>query len=71
MVELISPPMIKPRKPKPVTLETRRDAESHQWLQAIAAQVLKGINQKLFFPRTGFWCKDCKYAEHCQTWHNN
>jgi putative RecB family exonuclease len=62
---------VKSRKPKLVTIETRRDRESYRRLYAITAQVLKGITQKLFFPRTGFWCKDCEYAGHCQNWSGN
>jgi len=49
MVELISPPMMELRKPKLITLETRRDTASYRRLYTIAAQVLKGINQKIFF----------------------
>ncbi len=62
---------VKSRKPKLVTLETRRDVESYKRLYGITAQVLKGINLKIFFPRTSFWCKDCEYAEHCQSWSGN
>jgi len=62
---------VKSRKPKLITLETRRDAASYQRLYGIAAQVLKGINQKVYFPRASFWCKDCEYAGQCQTWRGN
>ena len=62
---------VKSKKPKLITLETRRDAASYQRLYGITAQVLKGINQKVYFPRTSFWCKDCEYAAQCQTWRGN
>jgi len=62
---------VKSRKPKLITLETRRDAASYQRLYGIAAQVLKGINLKICFPRPSFWCKDCEYAEQCQNWPGN
>jgi len=62
---------VKSKKPKLITLETRRDKSSYQRLYGITAQVLKGINQKVYFPRTSFWCKDCEYAEQCQTWRGN
>ena len=54
---------VKSKKPKLITLETRRNAASYQRLYAIASQVLKGITLKIFFPRTGFWCGDCEYGE--------
>jgi putative RecB family exonuclease len=59
---------VKSKKPKLITLETRRDESSYHRLYAITSQVLKGINQKVYFPKTSFWCKDCEYAEQCQTW---
>jgi len=59
---------VKSRKPKLIMLETRRDVASYQRLYGIAAQVLKGINLKIYFPRPSFWCKDCEYADQCQTW---
>ena len=62
---------VKSKKPKLITLETRRDKASYQRLYGITAQVLKGINQKVYFPKTSFWCKDCEYADHCQTWPGN
>lgn len=62
---------VKSKKPKLITLETGRDQASYQRLYGITAQVLKGINLKIFFPRTSFWCKDCEYADQCQTWQGN
>jgi Na+/H+ antiporter NhaA len=62
---------IKSKKLKLMVLETRRDKASYQKLYGIASQVLKGINLKIFFPRTGFWCKDCEYAKQCQAWRGN
>ena len=59
---------VKSKKPKLITLETRRDAAGYRRLYAITAQILKGINLKIFFPRASFWCKDCEYADQCQTW---
>lgn len=62
---------VKSKKPKLITLETRRDKASYQRLYGITAQVLKGINQKVYFPRSSFWCKDCEYAEPCRTWQSS
>jgi CRISPR/Cas system-associated exonuclease Cas4 (RecB family) len=59
---------VKSKKPKLMVLETKRDAASYQRLYGVASQVLKGIGQKIFFPRTGFWCKDCEYGNHCKAW---
>ena len=44
---------------------------SYQRLYFFAAQILKGINLKIFFPRTSFWCKDCEYGENCKAWKGN
>jgi CRISPR/Cas system-associated exonuclease Cas4 (RecB family) len=62
---------VKSKKPKLIVLETRRESDSYQRLYAMADQVLKGIGQKIFFPRSGFWCKDCEYAPQCQAWPSN
>jgi len=62
---------VKSKKPKLIMLETRRDESSYHRLYAITSQVLKGINQKVYFPKTSFWCKDCEYAAQCQTWPGN
>lgn len=62
---------VKTKKPKLMVIETQRDIASYQRLYRIAFQVLKGINLQIFFPRTGFWCKDCEYGENCQAWKGN
>jgi hypothetical protein len=62
---------VKTKKPKLMILETTRDATSYQRLYGVASQVLRGINLKIFFPRTGFWCKDCEYGENCKAWKGN
>ena len=30
-----------------------------------------GIRNRVFFPRTGYWCRDCEYAQHCRAWKGN
>jgi len=62
---------VKSKKPKLMVLETKRDAASYSRLYGIASQILKGITLKIFFPRTGFWCKDCEYGENCKAWKGN
>jgi putative RecB family exonuclease len=59
---------VKTKKPKIITLETKRSRADYQRLFFLADQVLRGIEQRIFFPRTGFWCKDCEYAENCREW---
>ena len=43
----------------------------YQRLYGLVSNVLIAIRQKVFFPRTGFWCKDCEYAAPCQGWQGN
>jgi putative RecB family exonuclease len=62
---------VKTKKPKMITLETKRSKDDYQRFFFLASQVLRGIQSQIFFPRTGFWCKDCEYAEPCQTWRGN
>lgn len=69
MLKLVD--FVKSKKPKLIVFETKRDNNSYMRLFGVALQVINGINQKVFFPRTGFWCKDCEYAEECQAWKGN
>jgi len=62
---------VKTKKPKMITVETKRCKADYQRFFFLAGEVLKGIRNGIFFPRTGFWCKDCEYAEPCRAWHGN
>jgi putative RecB family exonuclease len=62
---------VKTKKPKMITLETKRSKADYQRFFFLACQVLKGIQQRIFFPRTGFWCKDCEYGGLCRGWKGN
>ena len=62
---------VKSKKPKLITMETKRDKDDYQRLYFLVGQILKGIEQRIFFPRTSFMCKDCEYAENCRTWKGN
>lgn len=62
---------VKSKKPKLIVLETKRDLASYARLYGLASQILKGIAQKIYFPRISFWCKDCEYAENCKKWKGN
>jgi hypothetical protein len=62
---------VKTKKPKMVTLETKRCKADYQRFFFLASQVLRGIRSQIFFPRTGFWCKDCEYGGLCRDWRGN
>ncbi len=62
---------VKSKKPKIISLETKRGADDYTRTYFLVAQILKGIQQRIFFPRTGFWCKDCEYRDHCKAWKGN
>ena len=69
LIKLIN--FVKTRKPKIIVSETKRTLEDYQRLFGLASQVLNGIRLRVFFPRTGFWCKDCEYYDHCNSWGGN
>lgn len=59
---------VKNKKPKMIELETKRCKEDYIRFFYLAGQVLQGIRHQVFFPRQGFWCKDCEYADYCRAW---
>ena len=59
---------VKTKKPKRIEFETKREKRDYQRLFSLALQVLRGIQEEVFFPRTGFWCKNCEYADLCKSW---
>lgn len=59
---------VKNRKPKIVTLPTTRDRTDHEWFYQLARQVVRAIQRDVFFPRVGFWCRDCEFARQCKQW---
>jgi putative RecB family exonuclease len=59
---------IKNKKPRIEETVTHRNEEDYQVFFNIAEQVLKGITTGIFYPRAGFWCKDCEYAKLCPLW---
>lgn len=62
---------VKSKKPKLISMETTRNKDDYQRLYFLAGQILKGIQQRVFFPKTSFMCKDCEYRENCKTWKGN
>jgi putative RecB family exonuclease len=66
LIKLVN--FVKTRKPKIVVYETKRTRADYQRLFGLASQILNSIRRQIFFPRMGFWCKDCEYAGQCKTW---
>jgi putative RecB family exonuclease len=62
---------VKSKKPKMISMETQRGKDDYQRLYFLAGKILKGVQQGVFFPRTGFLCKDCEYGENCKAWNGN
>jgi len=60
--------LVKTKEPKVITVETRRVEREHSWLIATIAQVLRGIDLKLFYPNPigGFGCFNCQYQAYCK-----
>ena len=63
--------LVKARKPKMVVLDTSRTPKDHARFFHLAKTVLAGIRHRIFFPRPGYWCRDCEYAHHCRAWKGN
>lgn len=62
---------VKARTPKMVVIETSRERKDYERLFYIAREVVKGINEGVFFPRPSFMCKDCEYEDLCKEWEGN
>jgi putative RecB family exonuclease len=62
---------VKTKKPKIVPLETKRRKTDYERLFHLASQVLRGIKEQVFFPRSSFWCSDCEYGRQCREWRGN
>ena len=62
---------LKAKKPKMVVLETVRTKADHERFLWLAIEVYGGIRNRVFFPRTGYWCRDCEYRSQCRTWKGN
>ena len=60
--------LVKTKKPKIIILKTKREKKDYQRFFALAIQILRGIQYRLFFPRQSFMCKDCEYAVQCRDW---
>jgi CRISPR/Cas system-associated exonuclease Cas4 (RecB family) len=60
--------LVKTKDPKVMIIETERSERDHSWLIAIIYQVIRGIEQKLFYPNPigGFGCFNCQYQEQCR-----
>jgi CRISPR/Cas system-associated exonuclease Cas4 (RecB family) len=60
--------LVKTKEPKMVITETQRTIRDHSWLIATITQVIRAIDQKLFYPNPigGFGCFNCQYQAHCK-----
>ena len=60
--------LVKTKDPKVVVVETQRTDRDHSWLLASTFQVLRAIENKLFYPNPigGFGCFNCQYQQHCK-----
>lgn len=59
------------RKLKTPTMEyytTTRSAEHRKRFAKLASRVLKGIENRIFCPSSGWLCSDCQYSEACKRW---
>jgi len=59
---------VKAKKPRIEIVETKRTKADYAGFFFVAREVLKGIRSEVFFPRLGFWCKECEYAAICPLW---
>jgi putative RecB family exonuclease len=65
--------LVKTKDPKVVVVETQRTERDHSWLLATTFQVLRAIENKLFYPNPigGFGCFNCQYQQHCKEDNDN
>ena len=65
--------LVKTKDPKIVVVETQRTEKEHSWLLATTFQVLRAIENKLFYPNPigGFGCFNCQYQQHCKEDNDN
>ena len=59
---------IKNKKPRLEVSSTTRDQSHYHAFFLIAGQVLKSIRSNIFYPRSGYWCRDCEYRQLCPLW---
>lgn len=62
---------VKTKRPKIIPLEADRTKMDYQRFFYLAGKILKGIREKVFFPRDSFMCKDCEFKEPCDAWGGN
>jgi hypothetical protein len=65
--------LVKTKEPKIVVTETQRTIRDHSWLIATITQVIRAIDNKLFYPNPigGFGCFNCQYQDHCKEDNDN
>jgi len=60
--------LLKNRECEKLEYTVRRDKKDHQRLFQTAEKILHAIEQKVFYPNTGFYCTDCPFFQNCQNW---
>jgi putative RecB family exonuclease len=60
--------ILKTKQPRMAFYKTIRTAEDRRRFAKIAANVLAGIEGKVFYPQPSFLCSDCSYQEACRNW---
>ena len=65
--------LVKTKEPKIVVVQTQRTEREHSWLLATTFQVIRAIEEKLFYPNPigGFGCFNCQYQQHCKEDNDN
>jgi len=60
--------LVKTKEPKIAVVETQRTERDHSWLLGTTFQVIRAIEQRLFYPNPigGFGCFNCNYQGHCK-----
>jgi CRISPR/Cas system-associated exonuclease Cas4 (RecB family) len=60
--------LVKTKEPKIAVIETQRTERDHSWLLATTFQVIRAIENKMFYPNPigGFGCFNCQYQAHCR-----
>jgi len=65
-LELVS--LIKTKRPRIERLKTRRGEKDYVRFFLLAKEVLRGIENRIFYPIRCWICTDCEYQKVCQEW---
>lgn len=65
-LELVS--LIKTKRPRIERLQTKRGENDYVRFFLLAKEVLRGIQNRVFYPIRCWMCTDCEYQQVCQEW---